>query len=310
MGESTTTGSGSVVIIGGLGSGRDNGSGVEELRVEVVLRGPKDTDRLFGEDGRSSSAFAPGFGGLRGAEPSAVCMCETREAPSAFSCEKVRVIEGARSGCLTLYPGPPACGSTRWRVSSSFASGGFNAVRVAVFVLSDTVTGACVICKGRTTAGGVGDASSAASLSAASAAARSVLRSDDEALLLCPGNGADFRARNRELSRSTDSDSDLTDCSCFGNRKLSGKGKAYGFSGNVGTLWELEMSDGREVATVDGIEVAWGFEDVTGEVVKSADLAGGRLTGARGNESMADGGKETGKLLRIELGVCGREGAE
>jgi len=70
------------------------------------------------------------------------------------------------------------------------------------------------------------------------------------------------------------------------------------------------MSDGREVATVDGIEVAWGFEDVTGEVVKSADLAGGRLTGARGNESMADGGKETGKLLRIELGVCGREGAE
>jgi hypothetical protein len=67
------------------------------------------------------------------------------------------------------------------------------------------------------------------------------------------------------------------------------------------------MLGGREVARVDGIGVV---EVVTGEVVKCAGLVGGRLTGTRGNENTEDGGRETGRLLRIELGVCGREGAE
>jgi hypothetical protein len=67
---------------------------------------------------------------------------------------------------------------------------------------------------------------------------------------------------------------------------------------------------GREFARFDGIGVDLCVEDVTGEVVKSAGFVGRRLSGTKGNESVADGGRETGRLLRIELGVCGREGAE
>lgn len=78
----------------------------------------------------------------------------------------------------------------------------------------------------------------------------------------------------------------------------------------MGTLWESESLGGRDVARFDGIGVALCVEDVTGEVVKSAGLVGRRLSGTKGNESVADGGRETGRLLRIELGVCGREGAE
>ena len=59
---------------------------------------------------------------------------------------------------------------------------------------------------------------------------------------------------------------------------------------------------GKEVAWFDGVAVALCVEDVTGEGVKSAGLGG-----TKGNESVADGGRETGRLLRIELGVCGRE---
>jgi hypothetical protein len=70
------------------------------------------------------------------------------------------------------------------------------------------------------------------------------------------------------------------------------------------------MLGGREVARFDGIGVALCVEDVMGEVVKCAGLVGKGLTGTRGNESAEDGGKETGRLLIIELGVCGREGAE
>ena len=69
------------------------------------------------------------------------------------------------------------------------------------------------------------------------------------------------------------------------------------------------MLGGRDIARFDGNEVALCVEGDTGEVVKSAGLLGRALTGTRGNESAADGGRETGRLLRIELGVCGREGA-
>jgi hypothetical protein len=66
--------------------------------------------------------------------------------------------------------------------------------------------------------------SSAASLSAASVAALSVLRSDDEVLLLRVCRAADVRARSRAkrpLSRSTDSGSDSADCPRIGNLTFS-----------------------------------------------------------------------------------------
>jgi hypothetical protein len=78
----------------------------------------------------------------------------------------------------------------------------------------------------------------------------------------------------------------------------------------MGAPWESELLGGREVARFDGVGVALCEEDVMGEVVKSACLVGRRLSGTKGNESVADGGRETGRLLRIELGVCGREGGE
>jgi hypothetical protein len=78
----------------------------------------------------------------------------------------------------------------------------------------------------------------------------------------------------------------------------------------MGSLWESELFGWREVTRFDGVDVALCVEDVTGEVVKSVGLVERRLSGTKGNESVADGGRETGRLLRIELGVCGREGAE
>lgn len=84
-------------------------------------------------------------------------------------------------------------------------------------------------------------------------------------------------------------------------------GRASRSSGGDDTRRELEMLRGREVARVDA---AWCVEVAKGEVVKGAGLLGGRSAGTRGNESTEDGGRETGRLLRIELGVCGREGAE
>jgi hypothetical protein len=87
-------------------------------------------------------------------------------------------------------------------------------------------------------------------------------------------------------------------------------GKASRSSGGDDTRRESEMLRGREVARVDGIDAAWCVEVVTGEVVKGAGLLGGCLAGTQGNESTEDGGRETGRLLRTELGVCGREGTE
>jgi hypothetical protein len=181
-----------------------------------------------------------------------------------------------------------------------------------VLSATETRTGACEtrIC----VAGGCDaiGASSAASLSAASVAALSVLRRDDEVLLLRVCSAAEVRARSRAkrpLSRSTDSGSESADCPRLGNLTFSWGGKTSRSSG-METSWESESLGGREVVKFDGIGVALCVEDVTGEVVKIAGLAGRRLSDTKGNESVADGGRETGRLLRIELGVCGREIAE
>jgi hypothetical protein len=72
----------------------------------------------------------------------------------------------------------------------------------------------------------------------------------------------------------------------------------------------LETLCGSEVARVDGIGVVRCVAGVTGEVVKGGGLEGGRVTDVTGNENTEVGGRETGRLLRIELGVCGREVAE
>jgi hypothetical protein len=67
-------------------------------------------------------------------------------------------------------------------------------------------------------------APSTASLSAASVAALSVLRRDDEVLLLRVCSAADVRARSRAkrpLSRSIDSGSDSADCPRLGNLTFS-----------------------------------------------------------------------------------------
>jgi hypothetical protein len=64
MGASFTMGSGCLVIVGGLGRGRDNGSGVEELRRAVPLYEPRDARRLLSEDTDSCSIFTSGLGGL------------------------------------------------------------------------------------------------------------------------------------------------------------------------------------------------------------------------------------------------------
>jgi hypothetical protein len=64
MGESFTMGSGCLVIVGGLGRGRDNGSGVEELRRAVPLYKPRDARRLLSEGTDSDSTFASSLGGL------------------------------------------------------------------------------------------------------------------------------------------------------------------------------------------------------------------------------------------------------
>jgi hypothetical protein len=78
----------------------------------------------------------------------------------------------------------------------------------------------------------------------------------------------------------------------------------------VDTRCGFEILGGREVARVDGIGTAGRVEgEVMGEVVKGDDLAGVWLTGGWGNENTADGGSDTGRLLRMELGVDGREGA-
>jgi hypothetical protein len=187
-------------------------------------------------------------------------------------------------------------------------------VSEAVFETAGTIAGACLTFRGKATIGAAAmDASSAASLSAASVAARSVLRSDDEVLLRCTCNARDVRARNREkrpFSRPTDSGSDSADCSGLGNRKCGWIGRIFKSSGGLDGRREVEMLGGMEVARVDGIDAAWREGVATGDLVKGICWVGGRLTGTRGNESTEDGGRETGRLLRIELGVCGREGAE
>lgn len=102
------------------------------------------------------------------------------------------------------------------------------------------------------------DASSAASLSAASVAALSVLRSDDVVLLLRACNAADVRARSlakRPLSRSTDSGSDSANCPRLGNLTFNWAGKTSRSSGGMETQRESEMLGGREVARFGKIGV-------------------------------------------------------
>jgi hypothetical protein len=132
-------------------------------------------------------------------------------------------IEGAGASWSVSYPEPPVCDPMRRNSFGCSNSRGVPAGSEVVFAISDIATGACETFGGGVTVeGAVKDAASAASLSAASAAALSVLRSDDEVLLLRVWNAADVRARKRAkrpLSRSTDSGSDSADCSCPGNRK-------------------------------------------------------------------------------------------
>jgi hypothetical protein len=231
--------------------------------------------------------------------------------PSVFPCGKICVVGGVGAGS-SAYGGHPDDAAACWwctsRSSDLRMASTVGGVAVAV-ILSATMTGGCVTAGGIETAGGaMVDASSEASLSAAAAAARSVLRSDDDVLLLRSSSVVDVWERNRArcpVLRPTDSRSDSTAFFCFGKWELSCRGKASKSCGGVDIQRDSEILDVREAIRVDGIGTASREEEVAvGEVVK-----GGKLPCGRGNENTADDGRETGRLLRLELGVCEREGA-
>ena len=122
-------------------------------------------------------------------------------------------------------------------------------------------------------------ASSTASLSAASVAALSVLRSDDEVLLLRVCSTVQMcvpaAREKRPLSRSTDSGSDSADCSSPWESDVQLRQDISVFwRGNPMRVGIVGWERGLQRLMESGVALC--VEDVTGEVVKSAGLVGRR----------------------------------